>query len=263
MTRTRFKALLNRYIAHYKLWLLILVSLLLTALLYQKTESPLLEQRASILKQTFMLNELQRAILDSLDTPQNQTINHFDTLNYQSVALQSHLMTLIKNPAIHTNNVLDKSLQTLLILSQEQSELVNQFKTNYLVLHNSWAYFPSTFDQCFTVLHAQSHQELEPLLIKTFMSGVTLKQALNDASLQSFNDHLNQLKLATQDVQCKPFMQHSDLISRYTPVLQKTHQTLFSLPIGSEIAQFYSLLEQAISALDQRNKHIYLLISLF
>ena len=250
----------------YKQWVIIFFSLFIIGLLFQKTLNPLIDERAMILEDTFFIYELQDTILDTISISQAQEIHNFDTLNTQIRALQDILQEIQQSLAIQATPLLKAELTILLKLAQQQTDMINRFKTNHSVLHNSRAYFPTAFDRCMQTLEEQAelNSVFKDLLQKTFIAGLMFGQNMYSNHILDLEERLATLKKNTHSTEaCKIFIDHGVLIAEYSPKEQQIQNLIFNLKLDEGIHNFYTLFEETSSQLIADNKTIYFLISLF
>lgn len=213
----------------------------------------------------FAVKKHHETVLNALIDPLNkESMTHESIQSNANQLLHKQLLSLINAPALQSIPLIHPTLQTLLTLTQEQAELLTQYQAQQTLLDASWHAFSAEFFLCFTQQSAEINAlaaEINPLLLNTFIEGLTLKRTLSGSSLQAFNAHVISLKFKALPSHCSAFVHHSEQITRQVPTLQKIYYAVINLPFHAEITQLYTTFKQAILALEQRNRHIYLLVS--
>jgi len=258
---------LNHLLSSYKQWIIIVASLFLILFVFQKTLNPLLEDRNNILSQSFFINELQYSILKSISNNPLKNDQSFDTLNHQILHLKKTLRSLKNNQAIQALPKLSKKLNVLIDTTDQQQNLIEQFKTNYSVLQNSLYFYPTAFNLCTqTITHPQQPQtkQLSEQLKNTFISGLLNIQNANTNQISQLDKHISALESQQNlSTECQNFVAHSRLLSEYSPKVHKINRQLSNLKIDDKVHKFYAQLENSTSQIMAKNQTYYLIIVIF
>ena len=250
----------------YKQWIVIAFSLVIILFLFQKTLNPLIDQRNKILSETFLVNELQYAILKSLSHDSFKSTTSFDTLNNQVRLLKETLKSLKNNHAIQQDPILKTELTHLIDRVRQQRILIEQIKTDTSVLQNSLHFFPSSYEACTQSIQHTALQTpvLENLLKNTLITGLMMTQNAYLDRIALLKKQLIQLEAYPElPASCQTFIDHNRILLQYLPKVQQHHNQFSSLKVDQKIHQFYIKLEQITSQRIAKNQYYYSIILIF
>jgi len=253
--------------ADVKKWTFIILSLALIFFAYQKTLTPLTENRIGIIKHAYYINELQNSILDTITLGQTQKVLHFDSLNAKVNELVNTVHNLSNNPAISQTQELKKAINNLLKKAQAQTEILDLFKMNYSALQNSSNYFPTAFKQCFKQVNNPKSlhysQENIDLIQATLIEGISSLKGQSHQRGINLKRYVAEMKINELSTVCKTFISHTNILIEYLPQKQVIYDRLFELQLNKDTNRFYLLVEEVTSHAVDENKKYYSVIALF